>query len=829
MSSEPTEPVDPADSAFKAALGWRWWWIALTIAALALPLILVCGPAYGTVQRATTRGSIALLVDDKGRYLAAGLVDVVFAAAYGLAGLAIVRRVGLHWAVAMLWVLGAALDEVENVLVLLNVRAFSNLKAPDPNPEADNWRVELMHDVGTWKGRVLLAGIGVLVLTAIVVVIARRKEIMNMSDKHKRAVALVIWFATLMAFLAGFAGTVRAEAPILAIVGTGLACVAVFARLSAADRRVTSDVDDVRAVLAFIILALGCLSVTAASVVADVSDLLGFAGLGGFVYGVVRSIEHARHCFSERPSVSRSREGIAAAAVAAFAVACLVDVELVRLIGGAVTVGLGAIAVEMCSARFPKDLSDHRYLAGGFGLVLVAVVSTGLYAKTNDPAVTFVVVATVGVVTGLLTSSRDVPVLLGVLLIAVLWSGVPREATLPLGQLPKDREPYFAVLGDSYISGEGTDEYFAGTNTMSNDKQSRAKRVQEAEEANECRRSPHAWPMLLNAPQTYDAGDIIGVPTRVYNRACSGGVTPDIRENGSDRRDEPEQLPALRATIKLHGAPKFVLVSVGGNDAGFADIGSACALPGDCTDYLERITDERLPQVGDEVARTLAEVRVEVTESVPVIAVPYPTPLHVGDGCRGVLLSRRDVAAINAFAKALDAKVLEAATRVGARYMTTMADALADSAAQLCEPNGPSGLNFADFNPKGGSLWAAANPKNWMHNFVHPNEGGHQVLRAAALRWFAGERCVLDGSCPASTITKETTALALENKPLPAELPHDTGEPLAAVVPIAVLVLGVLTLGWWLLITAWLAFTRERSEGRPSVLERGVTALQNGA
>lgn len=650
-------------------------------------------------------------------------------------------------------------------------------------------------------------------------------------ERTRQFARFAAWFFSLLLLLAGFAGAVRAEAPVWALAAIGLANAYVFARLSSADRRCTSAATAAegqeaacgrhrRAAAAFSLIAVGCGTVTAASVFTEIPDVWGFAAMGGALYAFVRAIDHLRRWRSAH--TRKLPVGVASVAIFLLVAAMLPIGDMRLWLGGAALL-IGAVAVELWSAAFPDVLVENRRLAGGCGAVLVGVVSIGMYIKNDDPKVTALVIVAIGLVTGLLITANDMPVLLGVLLLAALWSGVPRDATYPPGQVPHGREPYFLVLGDSYISGEGTDIYFEGTNQTTDD-------------GNECRRSPRSWPMLLNPRRTYDAADTLRIPRRVANRSCSGAVTADIR-TGHDPRTEPEQLEAPDGTdragdpedladlIASHGYPRFVLVSIGGNDAQFSDIGVACALPGNCTDFLADAT-ARLPAVGDEVARTLAEVRLAVDDpsiEVPVIAVPYPMPLYEGEGCRGVLLSKAE--GINALAAALNGQIERAAEAAGAEYLDTIEGALADSAAQLCDPNNSAGLNFADFNPKAGSLWSALNPKNWTHNFVHPNESGHAVLRAAALEWFEGHPCILAGSCENASVSA-ATRLAGERASLDPEVGNDAAAAISDVVPLALGVLATLTGGWWLLITSMLGWesvrTAEGRERRTSIPERAL-------
>jgi lysophospholipase L1-like esterase len=93
--------------------------------------------------------------------------------------------------------------------------------------------------------------------------------------------------------------------------------------------------------------------------------------------------------------------------------------------------------------------------------------------------------------------------------------------------------PYTA-LGDSYSSGVGSRTYYADSGS--------------------CQRSPYAYP-VLTAQRT---------GTQLTFAACSGARVADVQNN---------QLGSLNASTA------FVTVSVGGNDAGFASVITACARP----------------------------------------------------------------------------------------------------------------------------------------------------------------------------------------------------------------------------------------------------------
>ncbi|HEX6056845.1 MAG TPA: GDSL-type esterase/lipase family protein, partial [Intrasporangium sp.] len=94
--------------------------------------------------------------------------------------------------------------------------------------------------------------------------------------------------------------------------------------------------------------------------------------------------------------------------------------------------------------------------------------------------------------------------------------------------------PYVA-LGDSYSSGTGTRTYI--------------------NDGTSCYRSVYAYPSL----------DAAQLGLSLTFRACSGAKVADVTNT---------QLSALTTSTA------YVTISVGGNDAGFADVLTECAMPG---------------------------------------------------------------------------------------------------------------------------------------------------------------------------------------------------------------------------------------------------------
>jgi lysophospholipase L1-like esterase len=94
--------------------------------------------------------------------------------------------------------------------------------------------------------------------------------------------------------------------------------------------------------------------------------------------------------------------------------------------------------------------------------------------------------------------------------------------------------PSYVALGDSYSSGTGTRSYIV--------------------DGTSCLRSVYAYPSLIASAKGYT----------LNFRACSGAKIPDVTNT---------QLSALGT------GTGYVTISVGGNDAGFADVLTTCAQP----------------------------------------------------------------------------------------------------------------------------------------------------------------------------------------------------------------------------------------------------------
>ena len=178
----------------------------------------------------------------------------------------------------------------------------------------------------------------------------------------------------------------------------------------------------------------------------------------------------------------------------------------------------------------------------------------------------------------------------------------------------------YVALGDSYSSGTGTRTYL-------NDGTSR-------------QRSVYAYPSLISSARGY----------ALNFRACSGAKVADVRST---------QLGALTSSTS------YVTISVGGNDAGFTDVLTQCALPSwasNCNgaiDGAEKIINTTLPTA---LGSLYAAIRSRAPGAT-VVVVGYPRIFNGQDCNLLTWFSPSEETRLNKTADLLNGK-LSAAARV---------------------------------------------------------------------------------------------------------------------------------------------------------------------
>ncbi|MFI1355421.1 SGNH/GDSL hydrolase family protein [Streptomyces sp. NPDC020898] len=178
----------------------------------------------------------------------------------------------------------------------------------------------------------------------------------------------------------------------------------------------------------------------------------------------------------------------------------------------------------------------------------------------------------------------------------------------------------YVALGDSYSSGVGAGGYIASSGN--------------------CKRSTKAYPYLWAAAHS---------PSTFNFTACSGARTGDVLAS---------QLTPLGSSTGL------VSISVGGNDAGFADVMTTCVLQSD-SNCLSRINTAKA-YVDSTLPGQLDTVYDAISSRAPaahVVVLGYPHFYKLGQACLGLSEAKRS--AINGAADHLNGALAKRAADHG--------------------------------------------------------------------------------------------------------------------------------------------------------------------
>lgn len=234
-------------------------------------------------------------------------------------------------------------------------------------------------------------------------------------------------------------------------------------------------------------------------------------------------------------------------------------------------------------------------------------------------------------------------------------------------------EVNYVALGDSYSSGVGAGSYG---------------------DSGSCRRSANAYPQLWANSHAVSSFKFV---------ACSGAVTSDVINQASH----------------VDSSTTFITVSVGGNDAGFADVMVHCTLGSDssCVNRVEeakQFARNTLPGRLDNVYQTLTSR----APNAEIVVLGYPRFYQIGGTCK-VGLSDTKRAAINSGAD-------------------TLAEVTAERAAAW-------GLKFVDVRGAFSGHEICSSGDWWLHSLTwpivesyHPTADGQRLGYLAALQSVTG-------------------------------------------------------------------------------------------
>ncbi|WP_245648392.1 GDSL-type esterase/lipase family protein [Micromonospora rosaria] len=320
-------------------------------------------------------------------------------------------------------------------------------------------------------------------------------------------------------------------------------------------------------------------------------------------------------------------------------------------------------------------------------------------------------------------------------------TGIQDVAWDALAVQPLDAKPrhFVVALGDSYSSGEGSGDYTRVSNQYGDDRAWR----------NSCRRSPHAWSQratIPGAPATIGAlaaGHDPAIDAQFA--ACSGArahnlMSPSLLTGGSwqGRRAEGQYGEISQIDQgSLTPDTTAVMLSIGGNDARFTDVGMACAKALNCADgqYAmegdsESLTDaqERLitGQVRDSVREVVRQIRVRAPNArIFVMGYPHLLEPHceVGIPVAGVVfgISQAETTFLNQMADMLVSSALpsDAANRVHGM-----------DPRSVFAGHGMCSVDAYVNGPQPGDLIVDddGDPKQWLSmESMHPNKEGNQA------------------------------------------------------------------------------------------------------
>jgi lysophospholipase L1-like esterase len=220
----------------------------------------------------------------------------------------------------------------------------------------------------------------------------------------------------------------------------------------------------------------------------------------------------------------------------------------------------------------------------------------------------------------------------------------------------------YVALGDSYSSGVGTRSYI--------------------DDGTSCQRSVYAYPSLIASARGY----------ALNFRACSGSTVPDVTNT---------QLDALS------GGTSYVTISVGGNDAGFADVLTECAQPGwasDCNGAIDGAQSYISTTLPASLATLYSAIRAKAPNAT-VVVVGYPRIFN-GEDCNAFTwFSPDEENRLNQTADLMNSRLSAAASNAGFRF---------------ANPTGAFVGHAVCGNPEW--LNGLSNP---ISDSYHPNQAGH--------------------------------------------------------------------------------------------------------
>jgi lysophospholipase L1-like esterase len=207
------------------------------------------------------------------------------------------------------------------------------------------------------------------------------------------------------------------------------------------------------------------------------------------------------------------------------------------------------------------------------------------------------------------------------------------------------------ALGDSYSSGQGAGLYERGTTGH----------------GNTCFRSPLAWPQLLRTR--------LGL-ARLDSLACNGAVTAEVLYSDVKRKQKERKTSQV---ARIKGDPDIITITIGGNDAHFADVLGKCASPlGSCVRRYVKRSGDVIEGWIHSLAKRLPDVYLGIKGKAPrarVVVVGYPRIFpsdpeeRTGNCAVWGFISPREAGYLNEKGHSLNAAIERAASRAGVEFI----------------------------------------------------------------------------------------------------------------------------------------------------------------
>jgi lysophospholipase L1-like esterase len=755
---------------------WRFLrhnWPLLAVAALGRALPCIAHNYNGLQTASTWREFVHVLSDTKlNRAKSAVNVDFVFAAGYGAVALLYASRVNapalrvIARLASCAVVGGAVLDEVENWRLRYNLGHLLTI---------DDEHIRRISGAGTIKNSLAYGGGAVLLAVLLAAwlsnggtmsidtrLFALRARLLSISAKARRWTLFVG-----AAFIAALLATILIARPaLLATIGFALLIQLALFPLLALYRVEAKDGgagwlsklhDTIKAhpIISALVVGAIVVAVWALGAKRD-SGVLIYAALAAAYIGVNALGSRWRRDPARPRGTGLTMLRVAAVVGVLSLVIATVNVDERWLIPAGLALILLLPAIGFLAedrARSDTDLPITRAAWGAAaiaaGLALLSLADIGAAQAVIGTIVLIVLVVAVAA-----NTAHDAVIVL--LAVALLWSLNPKPGPDERDHDPRRNEDVIVTLGDSYMAGEGSDTFFQGT---SHD---------HGKDNNTCRRAPTAYPFKVQEQLRYK-NEKLGL----LDVACAGARTKNVKREAqhpsepvwvwsAGKRTEPNhgthpqtQLAQAEKAIRLrHLHPKLVLVSVGGNDAGFSKIGAACGLAGDCSVIGQEFLDNLDPQVSqdriDAAVRRGEEppgVRLKVRDAYReikqafrhdnphILVVPYPIPVNEA-GCRLSVLRPNEHRFITGFARALDQVLKDEATREGLDFLDHGPDAFTVARKRICDvAPSKAAANQLAASPVEGFFLKRALPKSWFHSTFHPTALGHELLANTIVDW----------------------------------------------------------------------------------------------